>query len=356
MEARTHRTGVGLLATLLTGALLLAGAVPAFAADTRSITIGSLNGSAIDNGNLTTTPVSEGEQSLLVVSVKNGGQQTINNVQFKVGLDGLPLVDESYPTTPTIPEFPEAFTDGSSLTVVSTSPAKTCLQPTSGPVSCDVGSLAKGKSFTITLLLTAGTADVLDLKATVKVAENANDNGGAANLDTFAAEGAVDILEPGCGGLQGYLPAGLAKQLDTTGFLGTGCDQAIDLIVPLAATNKNAVVKALLVPLGDTDTTTHCTSGTSCFGDAFEISVNDGTKVNGYIEVTLVWNTLPDGFNINKAGIVHVGASKTVTIDTSKKSQCTAQKTTDCWTESVYTGETWTFTVRFPENGFIRGK
>jgi hypothetical protein len=353
----THRRKASLLATLMAGVLLLAGAAPAFAGDTRIITIGSLSGGAISDGTLTTTPVSAGEQALLVVSVKNGGQQTINNVQFQVGLDGRPSIDESNPPPASLPDFPVAFTDGSTLTVVSTNPVKTCQPapgvPASGPVSCAVGSLTKGKSFTITLLLTAGTAGVLDLKATVKVSENANDSGGAANIDTFAAEGAVNVAAPSCTGLFGYLPAGLEKHLATTTL---GCDQAIDLFVPVAATNKNAVIRAVLNDLGATDTTTSCLSGISCFGDAFEISVNDGTKLDKSIEVTLVWNTLPAGFNINKAGIVHIGATKTVVVDTSKKSECTTTKLTDCWTQSVYDGTTWTFTVRFPENGVVRGK
>ena len=161
----------------------------------------------------------------------------------------------------------------------------------------------------------------------------------------------VAVLTPSCNGLFGYLPQGLAKQLSTTNL---SCDQAIDLKVPQAATTKSDVIQAVLTDV--TGGSANCGGASTCFGESFFITVNGGTKVASYIEVKLVWNTLPSNFNINKASVVHVGQTKTVVIDTSNKSKCSNNKLTDCWTSSTLVDGVWTFTVRFPENGFIRGK
>ena len=323
--------------------MLALGSVTALAGNTRNITIGSPGAAA---GTLTTTPVSAGQEFLLQVTVSNAGPQNINHGTLVIGLDDLPNVAEAQPQTAVTPTYPVAFTDGT--TVVSSDPT-TCAHPAGGPVTCDFGTLAKKQSFSVSLVITAGSAGNLPLKATTKVAENANDNG--ANNDTFAAESVVAVGAPTCAGIFGYLPAGQAKQLSTTAL---SCAQGIDLNVPAAATTKSTVISTKLK--SEANGSGDCAGATTCFGSAFDISVNDGAKVTSYIETKLVWTGLATNFNVNKAAIVHIGASKTVTITTANKDKCTAQKTTNCWVSSSFVGTTWTFVVRFPENGLIRGK
>jgi hypothetical protein len=321
---------------------LVLGSVTALAGNTRGIEI---NSAGANPGVLTTTPVSAGQDFLLNVTVTNAGGQTLNHGTVVIGRDDLPAVAEAQPQTAITPTYPVAFTDGT--TIVSSTPA--CSKPdANGPLTCTFGTLTKGKSFSVDLVINAANSD-LALKATTKVAENANDNG--ANIDTFAAETVVDVLAPSCSGLFGYLPLGQAKQLTTSGL---SCDQAIDLKVPAGATTKSTIISTGLV--SEPTSSSDCGGASTCFGDAFSISVNDGAKVNGYIETTFVWASVPSGFNINKAAVVHIGATKTVVISTANKDKCSANKTTNCWVSSSFDGTTWTFTVRFPENGLIRGK
>ena len=350
-RSRAARLAVAALGLSIVTSMLAV--IPALAGDTRTIHIGSLNGSTVTDGVLTTpNMVSAGESFVVTVRVLNDGPQNINNVQLQIGLDQFPLVDESYSSN--VAEFPAAFTGGTTVTDIIAGDDK-CNpdpQPTTGPIVCNVGTLGKRKFFDATLLITTAVdLTSLPIKATVKVSENANDANNPGNSDTYAAEGVVSVDARDCTGIFGYLPAGQAKQIDTTGFLGTGCDQAIDLNVPAGQTTNDAVIFTKLIETSATPTT-YCVAGATCFGDSFEISVNGGDEVNGYFEVTFVWNDLPDFFNINKAGVVHDGT----VIDATKKFECSAKKTVDCWTESVVSGDTWTFTIRLDENGFIRGK
>lgn len=353
-RSRAARLAVATLGLSIVTSMLAV--IPALAADTRNIHIGSPNSAGVipvdGDGILTTTPVSAGEAFVVSVRVHNDGPQNINNVLLHIGSDGEPAVEAQGSATIT-PVTPTNLTGGATVASILAGgdKCKADEAPDDGRIVCDVGTLGKRKGFIATLLINAPNTGDLHLKATVKVSENANDNG--ANTDTFAAEGSVAVAARTCEGLFGYLPAGQAKNLTTVGLTGD-CDERITIDLKGETTNQNAVIFAEYEPADDGSD--FCGTGTTCFGNAFEIGVNDGEKVDGYIEVTLFWADLPDGFNINKAGVFHDGETKDVLIEATKKFECSAKKLTDCWTESVVSGDTWRFTFRIPENGFIRGK
>ena len=75
MHRRTNLRRFTALATSLATILVLAGSAPAFAGNTRLVTIGS----AAD-GQLPSLTVSAGEWVIVPLTVKNTGKQTLNNV------------------------------------------------------------------------------------------------------------------------------------------------------------------------------------------------------------------------------------------------------------------------------------
>ena len=101
MHRRTNLRRFIALATSLATILVLAGSAPAFAGNTRLVTIGS----AAD-GQLPSLTVSAGESVIFPLTVKNTGKQTLNNVLLVVGRDGRPDVVENDPQSTVVPEAP----------------------------------------------------------------------------------------------------------------------------------------------------------------------------------------------------------------------------------------------------------
>lgn len=196
------------LATGLATVLALAGsAVPAMAGNTRVVTVGS----AAD-GQLPSVTVSAGESIIFPLTIKNTGRQTLNNVMLAVGQDGWTEV-EANPETAVVPQQPIDLPAGVTISDNGTGGGR-C---TGGAkLSCTVGTLAARASFEITVTVSstrAAAAAVIPTKAVVTVAEIGNDQG--ANMDTFAAEGSLNLLAFSCDRISAYRTNGQSKVVST---------------------------------------------------------------------------------------------------------------------------------------------
>ena len=210
--------------------------VPAVSAgNTRKVFVGSST-----DGVLTSSSVSGGESTSFVVTVKNLGGQNLNHVFAFIGADNNPAV-EANPQSAITPTKPVAFPTGTSAT------ASGCTGGDGAVLTCDLGSLAKGKSFTTTVVLSSGqgvSAQQLGTKATAFVAETANDNG--SNTDTFAAEGGVNLLPFSCVSVTAYRAVG-SKTVATPSVRADPRTSSSRAIVLPAAARRHAQEGATLV-------------------------------------------------------------------------------------------------------------
>ena len=203
MHRRTSLKRWTALATSLATILVLAGSAPAFAGNTRLVTIGS----AAD-GQLPSLTVSAGESVIFPLTVRNTGKQTLNNVLLVVGKDGLPDVVENDPQSAVVPQAPVDLPSGVSITDGGTGGTNSSGQPIcagGATLRCTIGTLGSRGSFAITVTISstqAAAAAMIPTKGVVTVAEIGNDHG--SNTDTFAAEGSLNLLAFSCDSIAAY--------------------------------------------------------------------------------------------------------------------------------------------------------
>jgi hypothetical protein len=290
----------------------------ALAGNTRAVTVGSPT-----DGQLPTVTVSAGESIIFPIKVANTGKQTLNNVLLVVGQDGLPLVDEKDPQTAVVPQSPVnlpanvTITDGGTGGDLCTGGAT---------LRCQIGTLAARTSFNITVTISstrAAAAAVIPTKAVVTVAEIGNDNG--SNVDTFAAEGSLNLLAFSCDSISAYRTNNQSKvvstcavtdPLETSGqsasitlpssLSAIGLNDAVAQTCPaqLATCYSNAAVEANIV--GDT------TNDTIAW--VLDVKLAAGTNVNVYKVVV---------YHEDDAGIITL-------IPLTKKDACKTATQTNC--------------------------
>lgn len=283
-------------AALATGAALLALAVmvpAASAGNTRQVFVGSSS-----DGILTSSSVSGGESTSFVVTVKNLGGQNLNHVFAYIGADDNPVV-EANPQTAVTPTRPVAFPTGTSAT------ATGCTGGDGVILSCDLGSLAKGKSFTTTVVLSSGqgvVAQTLNTKAVAFVAETANDNG--SNKDTFAAEGGINLLAFSCTSVTAYRAVG-SKTVATPCDVAGANKQKAQVVLPGSLTT---------ITLSEGATIVSCPTGTglACIGDAVDASI-DGDSTSDVVKWTITYDVSGVSFNSNKLRVYHYNDAGTLT-------------------------------------------
>ena len=281
---------------LATGASLLALAVmvpAASAGNTRKVFVGSST-----DGVLTSSSVSGGESTSFVVTVKNLGGQNLNHVFAYIGADDNRVV-EANPQSAVTPTKPVAFPAGTSAT------ADGCTGGDGAVLTCDLGSLAKGKSFTTTVVLSSGqgvAAQFLNTKATAFVAETANDNG--SNKDTFAAEGGINLLAFSCTSVSAYRAVG-SKTVATPCDVAGANKQKATVVLPGSLTT---------ITLSEGATIVSCPTGTglACIGDAVDASI-DGDSTSDVVKWTIVYNVAGVSFNSNKLRVYHYNDAGTLT-------------------------------------------
>jgi hypothetical protein len=274
--------------------LALAAMVPAVSAgNTRKVFVGSAT-----DGVLTSSSVSGGESTSFVVTVKNMGGQNLNHVVTYIGKDDNPA-SESNPQTAITPTKPVAFPAGTSAT------AAGCTGGDGAVLTCDLGSLGKGKSWTTTVILssTSGvTAQVLDTKVTSFVAETANDNG--SNKDTFAAEGTITLLPFSCDSVTAYRATGPRTVSTPCAVAGTNKQQS-SVVLPGALTTITLSEGAAIVACP-------VVSGLKCIGDAVDASI-DGDSTADVVKWTVVYNVSGVSVNLNKLRVYHYNDAGQIT-------------------------------------------
>jgi hypothetical protein len=293
VHRRTNLKRWTALATSLATILVLAGSAPAFAGNTRVVTVGS----AAD-GQLPSVTVSAGESVIFPLTVKNTGRQTLNNVLLVVGKDGWDQV-EANPQTTFVPQTPIGLPPGVTISDSGTGGTTATGDPKcvgGQTLTCTIGSLAARASFPITVTIssteTAVTAAVvIPTKAVVTVAEIGNDHGD--NIDTFAAEGVLTLLPFSCDNTSAFRTHDQSKVVSTCAVTdpldANGQSASIGLPANVSAISLNDNVgqqcpAALVTCYGPTaveaDITGDSTSDTIKW--VIDVELATGTNVNVY--------------------------------------------------------------------------
>ena len=262
MHARRHHRQASLLATLLAGMLILAGAIPTFAGDTRSVFVGS-PGTGGGDGVLTFTPVSVGGATKTDVRVANDSNATMNKTTLSIGVAPAPNLPEG-------------------VTILAIfGPDRTA---TNCPIAadqksatCSFGNVAPGKEKNVSVLFRIGTAGDKAISMTVKVKETVNDNG--ANKDTFTALGTAAVDAASCDAVSTYTRPNVAETVTTE---ASGCfPQSTTINIP-GLTNGTEV---RIAEVSDDS----CVAGLDCFGAASTANINGGDPVK--LVWTVAWST-----------------------------------------------------------------
>ncbi len=333
------RSQVKRASALAIGASLLALAVmvpAASAGNTRKVFVGSST-----DGALTSSSVSGGESTSFVVTVKNLGGQNLNHVFAFIGADDNDAV-EANPQTAITPTRPVPFPAGTSAT------AAGCTGGDGAILTCDLGRLGKGKSFTTTVVISSGegvSEQAVRTKATAFVAETTNDNG--SNKDTFAAEGLVNFLAFSCDSVTAYRAVGSKTVATPCPVAGTVKQQAT-VILPGSLTT---------ITLREGPTLVACPVGTglTCIGDAVDASI-DGDSTGDVVKWTVVYNVSGVSFNANKLRVYHYNDAGTLTPVGGfalKNNACHNASSINCGS-ATQSGSTLTITFQTAGNGKTR--
>ncbi len=300
----------------------------------KSILIGSSDGSGGvqdpgPNGDghatLSFTPVTAGGLTFFDVVVMNDGGQNINDVSLSVGYDSDTRDESARPVTVDLtPTFPVAFPADSGLTVLTFAPmGDTCTLGAAdvGPISCNVGTLRKGQSFKLQVVLSAATPGAIPVKAVTKVSENTNDNGG--NQDTFAAEGALTVVNGGCDLVSTYLLPYNANPVDTCQEISGSNPQSTKVEFVNGATPTAITVgeSAEDCPI----------AGATCIGDASTADI--AIPFTGAVKWTIQVDVTGLNLNLNKLMVYHFKDGATtpdLVLDTKHKSLCKSDTDTGC--------------------------
>jgi len=371
IRARIGRWGTTVVITALLTSQVFVGVAQAAKSTSKVVLIGSSVGSGVNDpgptasgqANLTFAPgplanVTAGNDSFFDVVVKNAGSQTLNNIQLSIGYDDRPLAENGRPiTTALTPTFPVAFPAGN-VTIVSAIPTG-CSLPTdingnpiaAGPISCVIGTLLKGSSFHIDVLLATTAAATVPVKAVTKVAENTNDNG--ANQDTFAAEGTLTIDPFSCETNSAYLPGNTADKIISTCAVGdaaNGNKQSFGVKFPARLTT---------VTLNEDGTANLCPV-TDCFGATFIADIT-GDATTDIVTWTVVIDLVSVGktnLNLNKLVVYHYNdegvLSPSTGIPNTKSTQCKSTTQKDCIVSATITDNVLTVIFQTAGNGTTR--
>ena len=304
--------------TLAAGLAILtlsASTATALAGNTRAVTVGSPT-----DGQLPSVTVSAGESIIFPIKVSNTGRQTLNNVLLVVGQDGLPLVDEKDPQTAVVPQAPidlpanVSITDGGDL----------CTD--GATLRCQIGTLAARTSITVTVTISstrAAAAAVIPTKAVVTVAEIGNDNG--SNVDTFAAEGSLNLLAFSCDTISAFRTNGQSKVVSTcavTDPLETN-GQSATITLP---SNLSAIGLNDAVPQDCPGQLATCYSNAAVQADITGDAAGD--TIAWVVDVKLAAGT---NVNVLKVVVYHEDDSGHVTlIPLTKKDACKTATQTNC--------------------------
>jgi uncharacterized repeat protein (TIGR01451 family) len=309
---------LALAAALATVVALVGSAVPALAGNTRAVTIGSAG-----DGLLPSATVSAGESIVFPLTIRNTGKQTLNNVRLSVGQDGLPLVVENIPQTGVVPQAP---IDLPGHVTISDNDTGGGVCSGGARLSCTVGTLNARASFAITVTITStedAAAAVIPTKAVVTVAEIGNDQG--SNVDTFAAEGSLNLLAYSCDSISAYRTNGQAKLVSTCPVTDpdnlNGQSASVLLPLHLSAIGLNdAVDEACPIQLA------------TCFSNAAVVAtiVGDATgdTIKWILDVELAAGT---NVNLTKVVVYHENDEGVPNlIELTKKNACKTITQKDC--------------------------
>jgi hypothetical protein len=331
VDTRTRRHRASLLATILSGAMLLAGAIPAFAGDTRNVFVGS-PGTGGGDGVLTFTEVSTGGATKTDVRIANDSNATMNKTTLSIGIAPADFL----PAGVTIKAI-----FGPDRTATNCPIAADKLSAT-----CSFGNLAAGKEKNISVLFGISTPGDKAISMTVKVKETVNDNG--ANKDTFVAAGTAAVNGASCDAAATYTQPNTAETVTTE---AAGCfPQSTTLKIPSNLTNGAEV------QIGES-TDAACDTGYTCFGAASNANVNDGAPVK--LEWTVTWSTsiLPNNFNLKKFTALHFeDDGDIIKIANTNQGKCGNNlNATNCLVSVTISGDTLVAIFRTPTNGKIKG-
>ena len=326
----TNRRKASLLATLMAGVLLLAGAVPAFAGDTRSVFVGS---PGADDEVLVSTPVSTGGATRVDVRIFNDSNATMNKTTMSIGAFPAPVL----PAGVSIKAIFGADASGTTCKIAEGDLSATCA----------FGNVASGKEKNVSILFGISTEGDKTIEIAVKVKETVNDNG--ANKDTFKAVATVDVDAASCDAVATYTKPNTTEVVSTA----TGCSDTQSTSLSVPGLLNGAEVQIAEVTDADCDTA----AGYTCFGAASTAIVNDGAPVK--LEWTVTWSTsvLPNNFNLKKFTVLHYEDSGAIVpIANTTKGKCgNSANATNCIVSAGFVGDTLVVTFRTPNNGKIKG-
>jgi hypothetical protein len=303
------------------------------AGNTRSVFIGSTT-----DGALTSTTVSAGEGTSFVVTVANTGRQTLNHVSLSIGRDDNPAV-EANPQTSITPTVPVAFPNGTSAT------ASGCTGGTGAPLSCAVGTLKKGASWTTTVALGSTTgvnAEAFPIKAVAFAKEGGNDNG--ANMDTFAAEGTITYLPFSCASVTAYRAIGSRIVTTPCAVIGNEKQQS-SVVLPDGLTT---------ITLSEGPDGTPCPGGyyATCIGDPVNAQIV-GDETSDVVTWTVTYNVKGIKVRLDKLRVIHYTDAGVIDPPggfSLKHNACASGSSINCGT-AVLSADCRTLTITFQTAG-----
>lgn len=349
------------LATVATTAALLALAVmagPGLAANTREVYIGDPGGAydaSLDpqpNGTLTYTQTRPGGLTAVDIEVRNEGGQTLNRADLLGGYAAETGPSNPLFPSPTYDSLPAGLTYAAAYVIEGTG---SCTRGPDGDgvadrsLVCDLGTFAAGTSKTVRVVISTPadpdgdplTPNDASFPTWYGVYLNEGNETGS-NQDNFYAEGTVRTTTPVCSADQNanrdanyFLPA------STVSLSSSSCGaiaQEGRLASRSALGDKGAYGELSIGgPIADGP------AGYTFYGSAVYADVLDGEPVPGGLQWTIKWYGTR-----SLGGVIHLwdsyvqgdladaidpdahGDDYTV-IPFTKRYQCSAKLTTDCW-------------------------
>jgi hypothetical protein len=289
-------------------------------------------GGAVE-GLLDVTPVTTGGAFRIRVSATNEGNQNLSHAAIGLGNLAAPNPDDAT-------SLPAGFT----IVEAHIAGCPQVAAPVAG-YACEIGALRSGQTVNATFIVqTAGPANVHDIYASFKVAENVNDQG--ANRNTFFATAALDVNATSSDEIGTYL-RGLALALGTgNGNPPAGDPQVTRIEVPGATGGVLSIV--------ETNGPTGCP--TPCIGQAVSLNVRDGEAFTGSF---VRWTVVIAGTSAipSKGGVIHtLDNGNEVAIPNTRTNACSASKTVDCFVSYTVDKKTGFTTIVFQtlSNGAAR--
>jgi hypothetical protein len=314
---------------LILAGVLTAGATTALGADTRLIYFGS--GPVTDlttNGDLDFSPVTAGGTTAAVVIVKNIDNQTLTHVT--VSIASLP--------------------GGMQIAAIDGADSSFC-SPTIGaaPVAsatCSFGNLAKNKSRTITVVLTAPTAGLVEPAFSISFNESKAPSGSNTHLDE-AQDLGFSVGAFSCDTVSTYLRGSATKTLATPCSLEDDPNgQTSTVAFPGSLTTLTLREVGGACPLED-----------GCIGDAVVADIV-GDSTGDVIVWTLQVELGGQNVNLNQLVVYHYNDAGVETplggIANTKKNECKTASQSSCIVDASITDDVLTVIYRSDGNGSTR--